>query len=58
MVAKGLLIGFGILLMGFGMRAAFSGKHPGNTIGALLALTGLGASLVGTLLIFVPDFFS
>ncbi len=58
MVENGLMIGCGIVLIVLGMRTAFGEKQPENMIGALLALVGLGVSLIGTLLICVPDFFS
>lgn len=58
MIANGFLIVCGILMMAFGMRTAFGKSHPENTIGAFLALAGLVISLLGMLLICVPDFFS
>lgn len=58
MVTNGLLIACGFFMIAVGMRAAFAKKRPANTIGAFLALAGLAAALLGTLLVCVPNFFS
>ena len=57
MVFNGLFIICGIFLIGSGIRNAFMKKPPMDTVGAFLALLGLIASLVGIVLICVPDFF-
>lgn len=52
-----LLVVCGIFLIGSGIWTAFVKKHPMDTVGAFVALVGLIASLLGVLLICVPDFF-
>jgi hypothetical protein len=58
MAGKGWLIAVGIFMIALGMRAAFSDTRSRNTLGALVALLGLAASLIGTLVLCVPGFFS
>ena len=53
-----LLIVCGVFLLVSGIGTAFRSRAPMDAISAFLALAGLITSLVGVLLICVPDFFS
>ena len=51
------LVLFGIALMWWGLPAAHRLKSPLDILAALAVLAGLGAALLGTLLICAPGFF-
>ncbi len=57
MVLNGILIICGICLVASGVRNTFGKKSPWDAVGAFLAIVGLIVSLVGVLLVCVPDFF-
>jgi hypothetical protein len=57
MLLKLILLIIGATLMGYGIWRAFGHEQPRDTIGALLALTGLVVALTGTVIICVPHFF-
>lgn len=50
-----ILIGLGIL--GWSFWASFEAKKPYNIIGSIFAPIGMLISLLGVLLLCVPDFF-
>jgi hypothetical protein len=47
----------GLLILFWGFWAAFEAKKPWNLVGAISAPVGLITALIGTLLLFVPNFF-
>ena len=53
-----LMIPAGLVGVGWGFWATHNCKRPLDIIGSLTTLVGLAVSLLGTLLVCVPNFFT